>query len=159
MTLDVFFNLNDSHFLFLCVSLTTQKHKIVMHREKLKLLTFIILKKQNLSPLQGVPASALPYINYWLVQGTGWIESRKVCATYIFLIFSHSEEKNQNIAMDSLIWESPSSKDVLWWYVRLWCLLKWEEWINSEINHPPGSWVDPEWNKQQTRTLFHCCGV
>lgn len=135
-----------------------QKHKIVVHRLKLKLLIFIILKKQNLSyPLPGIPASALPYINYRLIHSTGWVESRKVCATYIFLIISHSEEKNQNIAMDYFIWESSLCKDVLWWYVRVWFLLKWEESTSSEFNHPPGSLVDPEWKNQQTRTLFHCC--
>lgn len=157
MMLDVFSNLNDS--LFLCVSPNTQTHKIVMHRERLRLLTFIILKKPNFCPLQGVPASALPYINYWLIQSTGWVESRKVCATDLFPIFSHSEGKNENIAMDCLIWGSSSCKEVLWWHVRLWCLLKWEESTSSEFNHPPDSWVDPEWNKQQTRTLFHHCGM
>lgn len=104
-----------------------------------------------------IPASALPYINYQLIHSTGWVESRKVCATYIFLIISHSEEKNQNIAMDYFIWESSLCKDVLWWYVRVWFLLKWEESTSSEFNHPPGSLVDPEWRNQQTRTLFHCC--
>lgn len=126
--------------LFMCI---TQKHKIVVHREKLKLLTFIILKKQNLSPLQGIPASALPYINYWLIHSTGWVKSRKVCATYIFRMISHSEKKNQNISMNCLIWESPLCKDVLWWYVRVWCLLKNNKlWIQPFTRFLSWSWME-----------------